>query len=223
MKPGSAAKGQAQFTHDALQLAVLMEEMGLRHLHLVDLEGARQGRVLHWRLLENILRETELLVDFSGGIRTLAEVEQAVDMGAVEVGIGSIALAKPKTFHEWMDVVGNDRLILCADVRGGRISAVGGGMPWQEYLAMHAQAGVESIMLTDLDHLEAGKGPNFDLYDQACLEFPELLFIAHGGIADVEDVHQLGEVGVEAAVISEALHRGTIKLEDLPALQDEWD
>lgn len=223
MKPGSAAKGTAQYTYDALQLAGRMEELGLRHMHLVDLEGARQGRVLHWRVLQNILRETELLVNFSGGIRTLAEVEQAVDMGAVEVGIGSIALAKPKMFHEWIDIVGEHRLLLCADVRGGRISAVGGGMPWQDYVTLHAKAGVGAIMLTDLDHLEAGKGPNFDLYDQACLDFPELLIMAHGGIADVEDVHQLGEVGVEAAVIGEALQRGTIRLEELPALQDEWD
>ena len=223
MKPGSVAKGAAEFTYDPIQLVVRMEELGLRHLHLVDLEGARQGRVIHWRVLENILRETGLLIDFSGGIRTLAEVEQAVDMGAVEVGIGSIALAKPKMFHEWLDIVGNDRLMLCADVRGGRISAVGGGMAWLDYVTLHAEAGTESIMLTDLDFLEAGKGPNFDLYDQACLDFPELLFVAHGGISDIEDVHQLGELGIEAVVIGEAVNRGSLKLEDLLALQDEWD
>lgn len=221
IKPGSGLT--APFAHDPTTLARELEEAGLRNLHLVDLEGARQGRALHWRILENILRETELLIDFSGGIRTLAEVEQAIDLGAIEVGVGSIALAKPKLFHEWFEIVGADRLVLCLDLRSEKVAGAGGGMHWAEMLKTHSEAGLVNVMVTDLDHFENHNGPNFNLLDDIRQEFPELTIIANGGVQDAEDVHQLGEIGMDGTVVGKALNSGSITIETLCDLQNEWD
>ena len=221
VKPGAGKN--AAFNFDPLTLARQFEEAGLRNLHLVDLEGARQGRALHWKALENILRETELLIDFSGGIRTLAEVEQAIDLGAIEVGVGSIALAKPKLFHEWFETVGADRLVLCLDLRNGIIAGVGGGMPWADMLKMHTDAGLINVMITDLDQIDKENGPNFNLLDDIRQEFPELTLIVNGGIQDAEDVHQLGEIGMDGTVIGKALYTGNIDVLTLCDLQNEWD
>lgn len=206
--------------HDApLDVARGFEAAGLERLHLVDLDGAKSGKVVNMAVLEKIARETKLKVDFSGGITTREEIAQILETGASWVSIGSMAAKDPATFLSWLDEFGPDKLMLGADVKEERILIRG----WQEettwnvfdFIGQYYTLGLRQVFCTDITLDGMLQGPAVALYRKIMDRFPDLYLIASGGVANLEDISQLEQAGCKGVITGKAIYEGRISLEAL--------
>jgi phosphoribosylformimino-5-aminoimidazole carboxamide ribotide isomerase len=210
------------YHENPLDAARSFEAAGLTHLHLVDLDGAKHGKVVNWGVIESIVKETSLRVDFGGGIKTTEEIERLVNMGVRQVNLGSIAVKEPDKITEWLEQFGHQRIILSADVKNEMISING----WQHdssinivtFLRDYIQRGIENVTCTDISTDGMLSGPNIELYKKVLLSFPQLNLIASGGVSTLEDLHELQTIGVDGVIVGKAIYEGKISLEQLATL-----
>ncbi len=170
-----------------LEMAREFERLGFSRLHMVDLDGAKSRHIVNSAVLRSITSETNLIVDFGGGIKTDEDIEQAFAAGAQMVTIGSVAVTNPDLFISWLDKYGAERLILGADVRNGKISING----WKEdseedllpFLRKYIEAGVKNVLCTEISKDGTLAGPAIGLYKQVMEAYPTLHLIASGGVS----------------------------------------
>jgi phosphoribosylformimino-5-aminoimidazole carboxamide ribotide isomerase len=207
------------YNQNPLEVAKEFEGNGLEYLHLVDLDGAKKGEVVNWKVLDKIANNTNLKIDFSGGIKTKAAVEMAFGLGANELTIGSLALKNKDEFLFWISQFGANKFILGADVMDEKIAVHG----WLEtsklsifdYLKDYIKYGITKVMCTDISKDGMLQGPSFELYKNILKQFPTLNLIASGGVSNIEDVNQLNKLGCHAAIIGKAFYEGKILLSEL--------
>jgi phosphoribosylformimino-5-aminoimidazole carboxamide ribotide isomerase len=212
-----------EFGDDPLDIALQFQAAGLKRLHVVDLDGAKARAVKHWDVLERLGRETNLRIDFSGGITSLADVEHALRLGAGQVAIGSLAVHQSELFIEMLKQFGAQALILSADVRDGIVKVAG----WTEATTLTLEGlvtrfephGLQWLMCTDINRDGMLEGPNLDLYRHLAVAFPTLHVLASGGISTVSDVHAIKKLGLAGAVIGRALLEGDLDAAALEAFQ----
>ena len=204
-----------------LQMAQEFETIGYQRLHVVDLDGAKSKHIVNSSVLQSLASETQLTIDFGGGIKTDEDIEIAFRCGASMVTIGSIAVTEPDRFLHWLDKYGADRLILGADVRNGKISING----WKEdsaedllpFLRKYIDAGVRNVLCTEISKDGTLAGPAIDLYKRVMEEYPMLHLIASGGVSCMDDIKALNAAGIPAVVFGKAIYEGKINLQEL------WD
>lgn len=202
-----------------LHMVQEFERIGFQRLHVVDLDGAKSKHIVNGAVLSSITTETKLTVDFGGGIKTDADIEEAFRCGASMVTIGSIAVTQPERFLGWLEKYGPERVILGADVRNGRISING----WKEdssedllpFLKKYVDAGVSKVLCTDISKDGTLEGPAIDLYKRVMETYPELHLIASGGVSSIGDIKALDAVGIPAVVFGKAIYEGKIDLREL--------
>jgi len=210
------------YNENPLDVARSFEAAGLTHLHLVDLDGAKQGQVVNWDVIESIVSKTSLRVDFGGGIKTTEEIDRLVNMGVQQVNLGSIAVKDPDKITAWLEQFGHKRIILSADVKQEMISING----WQHdstisivtFLRDYIQRGIEHVTCTDISTDGMLSGPNIELYKKVLLSFPQLNLIASGGVSVMEDLYELQNIGVDGVIVGKAIYEGKITLEQLATL-----
>lgn len=209
------------YNDDPLAQAKEFEKLGMKRLHVVDLDGAKAKHVVNVDVLRGITAATGLKVDFGGGIKSDDDIEKAFAAGASLVTIGSIAVSQPDTFMRWLDRYGADKVILGADVRNGLVSING----WKEdtsekllpFLARYVKAGVKNVLCTEISRDGTMSGPSTDLYREVMEAFPGIHLIASGGVGRNEDIIELDEAGIPAVVFGKAWYEGKINLEELKA------
>lgn len=209
------------YNDDPVAQAKEFEKLGMKRLHVVDLDGAKAKHVVNVDVLRGITAATGLKVDFGGGIKSDDDIEKAFAAGASLVTIGSIAVSKPDTFMRWLDRYGADKVILGADVRNGLVSING----WKEdtsekllpFLARYVKAGVKNVLCTEISRDGTLSGPSTDLYREVMEAFPGIHLIASGGVGRNEDIIELDEAGIPAVVFGKAWYEGKINLEELKA------
>jgi phosphoribosylformimino-5-aminoimidazole carboxamide ribotide isomerase len=207
------------YNENPLEVAKQFEDAGIHRLHLVDLDGAKAGHIINYKVLETICTKTGLTVDFGGGLNSNNDLSIAFESGAQMITGGSIAVKNRELFIQWLSEYGAQRIILGADVRNSKIAVKG----WQEeseltinqLLESYVPFGIKKIICTDISKDGAMQGPSFDLYQQLQTDFPELEFIASGGVTTMDDVIKLKEMGMHGAIIGKAIYEGTIKLDEL--------
>ena len=207
------------YNDSPLEVAKMFEAKGIKRLHLVDLDGAKSKHVVNERILRDICRETNLIVDFGGGIKTEEDLEKVFDAGATMATAGSIAATDRETVYGWIERYGADRLILGADVHDQKISING----WQEdcdidlipFLADYMERGIHNVLCTDISKDGMLQGPNIELYRSIMQQFPECHLIASGGLSCNEDIEALDKAGIPAAVFGKAFYEGKIDIEEL--------
>jgi phosphoribosylformimino-5-aminoimidazole carboxamide ribotide isomerase len=207
------------YNENPLEVAMQFEDAGLKRLHLVDLDGAKEGRVINWNVLESIAGKTNLDIDFGGGIGTLKDLQIVFDSGAEMATVGSIAVKDENLLREWIFKFGAGKFLLGADVRDEKISING----WQvntelsiyDFMRKYVTAGIQQIFCTDIKLDGALMGPSMDLYKKILIRFPDLYFIASGGIRSLEDIYQLEKAGCKGAILGKAIYEGMITLKDL--------
>lgn len=203
---------------DPVDLARKMEDNGIRYLHLVDLDGARTGRITNQRVLEGIASATGLEIDFSGGIRTEEDILLAFSSGAAQVTIGSIAVHRPDLLRQWLGQYGPEKIILGADFRERKV-ATGG---WQEtsgrdiadFLREYRLAGIRYALCTDISKDGMLTGVSAEIYRELT-SLEGLAVIASGGITAVSDLRELRDAGCEGAVTGKALLEGRITYNEI--------
>lgn len=204
---------------DPLQMAQQFERIGYKRLHVVDLDGAKSRHIVNSQVLRRISTETNLTIDFGGGIKTDDDLRTAFDCGAQLVTVGSVAVTHPDLFLRWVGEYGPDRLILGADVRNGKISING----WKEdstedllpFLRRYVEAGVRNVLCTEISKDGTLAGPAIELYQSVMCEYPSLHLIASGGVSSTDDIRALDRAGIPAVVFGKAIYEGCIDLEEL--------
>ena len=203
------------------EVAKEFEEIGFKRLHVVDLDGAKSKHIVNSDVLHRITTDTQLIVDFGGGIKTDEDIEKAFTAGASMVTIGSIAVTNPDLFMGWLEKYGAERIILGADVRHGKISING----WKEdssedllpFLKKYVDAGVKNVLCTEISKDGTLTGPAIELYQSMMAAYPELHLIASGGVSSIDDIKALEAAGIPAVVFGKAIYEGKINLNEL------WD
>ncbi|MDR1499601.1 MAG: 1-(5-phosphoribosyl)-5-[(5-phosphoribosylamino)methylideneamino] imidazole-4-carboxamide isomerase [Tannerellaceae bacterium] len=207
------------YNEDPLEAAKVFEDCGLRRLHVVDLDGARAGRVINHRVLERLAVHTSLVIDFGGGLNGEDDPLIAFESGARMITGGSIAVRKPEIFAHWIDTYGSDRIILGADARDGRIAVSG----WAEttgselipFISAYCDRGITKVISTDIGRDGTLGGPSVDMYKDITAAVPRVYLIASGGVSSVADIECLEEAGVPAVIFGKAFYEGRIKKSDL--------
>ncbi|MBX2954736.1 MAG: 1-(5-phosphoribosyl)-5-[(5-phosphoribosylamino)methylideneamino]imidazole-4-carboxamide isomerase [Cyclobacteriaceae bacterium] len=198
------------------------EEAGLEYLHLVDLDGAKQGKVTNWKVIEAICKNTSLKVDFGGGIKTKSEIRQLLELGVKQVNLGSVAVKEPEKVSIWIDEFGADKIILSADVREERIAISGwtetSSLSIQDFIANYQTIGITYVTCTDISKDGMLSGPNVDLYTKLLKQFPSLNLIASGGVSSLDNLKQLKAAGLYGAIVGKAIYEGRIGLTELQTL-----
>jgi len=201
------------------EVAKEFEQIGFKRLHVVDLDGAKSKHIVNDQVLQAITTETNLTVDFGGGIKTDEDIEKAFAAGASMVTVGSIAVTFPELFIGWLEKYGPERMILGADVRHGKISING----WKEdseedllpFLKKYIDAGVRNVLCTEISKDGTLSGPAIDLYQKMMAAYPQLHLIASGGVSSIDDIKALDAAGIPAVVFGKAIYEGRIDLNQL--------
>ena len=201
------------------EVAKEFEQIGFKRLHVVDLDGAKSKHIVNSSVLRRVTTDTQLVVDFGGGIKTDEDIETAFAAGASMVTVGSIAVTNPELFMGWLEKYGAERMILGADVRQGKISING----WKEdsvenllpFLKKYIDAGVRTVLCTEISKDGTLSGPAIDLYKEMMDTYPQLHLIASGGVSSIDDIKALDAAGIPAVVFGKAIYEGRIDLKEL--------
>ena len=207
------------YNEDPLEVAKTFEGIGLKRLHLVDLDGAKAGEVVNWKVLEKIANKTGLTIDFGGGIKTEVTLKTVLNTGATFATIGSLAVKSPLVFEEWLSRFGAQTFLLGADVYEEKI-AIGG---WIEktnidiiaFVQSYMDKGVSQIFCTDIQKDGKLQGPSIELYKKIIKQFPTLQLIASGGVSQLLDLEALRTIGCSGAIVGKAIYENKISLKQL--------
>jgi phosphoribosylformimino-5-aminoimidazole carboxamide ribotide isomerase len=207
------------YNEDPLEAALQFQDAGIQRLHLVDLDGAKAGRVQNWKVLERIASRTSLSIDFGGGIKSEEDVRIVFESGAVLATIGSMAVKDEESFTGWLGKFGAEKFFLGADVKDEQITISG----WLEqtqirvydFLRNYLAKGVRNFFCTDVSKDGALQGPSTDLYKKILGEIKDLELIASGGVSNLDDVYKLKEAGCSGVIIGKAIYEGRVGLSDL--------
>ena len=207
------------YNEHPLEVAKQFEGAGLRRLHLVDLDGAKAGAVKNWKVLETIASKTGMIIDFGGGIKKEEDVKVVFNSGARFATVGSIAVKNEEEFVKWLLQFGAEKFLLGADVKGEKI-AVGGWLETTDiwicdFIEKYRSHGISQLFCTDVSKDGKLEGPSIPLYKSIVEKFPELFFIASGGVSSMKDLDELNAIGCKGAIVGKAIYENRIQLQEL--------
>ena len=207
------------YNEDPAEVAKEFEDAGIKRLHLVDLDGAKEKRIINHKVLEKIANSTDLVIDFGGGIQSDMDIQKAFDFGAKMITGGSIAVKNQEMFLGWLEKFGPEKIILGADAKDEKIAISG----WQEstevsvfdFIQEYLKKGIKYTISTDVAKDGLLQGPSFDLYEKMQVKFSDLHIIASGGVSEMKDLEKLNDQGVFGVIVGKAIYEGKISLKEL--------
>jgi phosphoribosylformimino-5-aminoimidazole carboxamide ribotide isomerase len=210
---------QKIYNENPIEVAKSFEAHGITNLHLVDLDGAKAGQIINYKILENLVANTNLKIDFGGGLKTNKDVEIAFECGANQITGGSIAVKNPSLFEEWIQRYGHEKIILGADVSNGKIAV----SCWQEesseelipFILNYQKKGIQSVICTDISKDGMLEGPSFELYQTILKEIKNIKLIASGGISTFDELPKLAKLDCHGVIIGKAIYENRITLKQL--------
>lgn len=209
------------YNTNPVEVAKQFEDAGIKYLHIVDLDGAKSKQIVNAKIIEQIANQTNLQIDFGGGIKTDKDIEVAFNSGAKQVTIGSIAANNPELFVKWLLQYGSDRVILGADCKYRKIMTQGwldsADVEVVEFIKSYFEKGVTYTIVTDIEKDGMLCGPAFELYQEIISE-SKVNLIASGGISKFEELGELKALGCEGVIIGKAIYEGNITLKQLSTL-----
>lgn len=207
------------YNEDPLEVAKQFEGAGLTRLHLVDLDGAKAGKIINYRVLEKIAKHTQLAIDAGGGIKTDEDLRIVFECGAAMITAGSVAVRQPEIVKQWIRNYGPGKIFLGADVKDGFIAVSG----WQEksvikledFLASWLAEGFKTAICTDISRDGMLQGPSIELYKYILSNFRDLKLVASGGVSSILDLEILASEGLDGVIIGKAIYENQIQLADI--------
>ena len=207
------------YNENPLEVAKSFEDAGIKRLHLVDLDGAKAGVVKNWKILESIALHTKLVIDFGGGIKTDQDVALVFERGASLATIGSIAVANPELFLNWVSTYGAHAFFLGADVKDNLIAVNGwmktSNIPINDFISGYIEKGITNIFCTDVTKDGKLEGSSTVLYQSLLTMFPNLKLVASGGVSSLQDLETLANIGCAGAIVGKAIYENRISLKAL--------
>ena len=206
---------------DVIGQSKIFAQAGIDFIHVVDLDGALDGRATNRDLIAKLKKESGLGVEVGGGIRTLEQIEDYLAVGIDRVIIGSMAVKNPDFVKAALEKFGSDKIVVGIDAKNGMVATEG----WLEtsnvdYISLAKameKIGVTLFVYTDVDRDGTLTGPNFEHYERLVAELTKAKVIASGGIAEQSDLVKLQEIGVAGTIVGKAYYNGNISLEELKA------
>jgi len=214
---------QKSYYDQPLEVAKMFEDAGLQYLHLVDLDGAREKKIVNYKVIETICSQTSLKVDFGGGLQSDEDVKIAFNSGANQITGGSIAVKNRALFESWIEKFGAQKIILGADAKDKKIAVSG----WQEVSKVsvfdlikdYTEKGIEYVISTDVAKDGLLQGPSFDLYKEMQDKFPTLNIVASGGVSSMDDLEKLNEMNLFGVIVGKAFYEGRVSLKELASFR----
>ena len=207
------------YNDNPLEVAKSFEGVGIRRLHIVDLDGANWQPLKNIKTLENISNGTSLIIDFGGGIKTAEDAQSVYDAGATMISVGSLAVKDPVLFFQMINQFGAEKFLPGADVLFKKIKIHGWkedtGIDLVDFINGIISKGIDQIFCTDISKDGMMEGPSIELYKEILTKFPSLHLIASGGISCSEDLLILEETGCSGAIIGKAIYEGKITLKQI--------
>jgi phosphoribosylformimino-5-aminoimidazole carboxamide ribotide isomerase len=212
------------YNEDPLEVAKQFEDAGLKRLHLVDLDGARAKTIRNWKVLETLASKTSLIIDFGGGISSEQDVKIVFESGAALATIGSVAVKNETELVKWFLIFGAEKFLLGADVKEKKI-AIHGWLETTEltvfdFIGNYIKKGVKQVFCTDVSKDGKLEGPSLELYKEILKQYPALDLVASGGVATIEDLVKLKEVGCKGAIVGKAIYENRIALHELKRINE---
>lgn len=207
------------YSDQPLQVARHFAGLGVRRLHLVDLDGAKAGKLVNLDILQSIAEDTALVIDFGGGIKSDEDIQSVFDAGAAMITAGSIAVKDRAKVEKWLAEYGPEKIILGADTRDGKISI----NAWQEdttlgifdFVQGYMNLGINRLICTDIARDGMLGGTALDLYKALKDRFPSLEIIASGGVSGMEDIRELDQAGIDGVIFGKAFYEGNITSQEI--------
>jgi phosphoribosylformimino-5-aminoimidazole carboxamide ribotide isomerase len=206
---------ETRYADDPAEMARHWMAEGARRLHVVDLDGARDGVRANAEVIRRLLQSVTVPVQVGGGVRSLETAQSLLAEGAARVVIGTTAAEDPEAMSTWVATLGAEQVIVGVDARGGRVATHG----WQHVTDLDVlsfcqqlkDCGVERVLYTDVARDGRLSGPD----SEGTRAIAGLMkVIGSGGVSTVEHLRQLADAGAEAAIIGTALYEGRLKLGD---------
>lgn len=209
------------YSSSPLEVAKQFEDIGIKYLHLVDLDGAKAGSIVNVKVLETLATQTKLQIDFGGGIKSDNDIKTAFNCGAAQITAGSIAVNNPEIVVNWLEKYGPDKIILGADCYDKKIAING----WQNnsnedvipFIREYMLKGIKTVICTDISKDGMLQGPSKDLYIDIITSTGTNL-ISSGGVTTLKDIYALKEIGCEGVIVGKAIYEGLITLKELRSL-----
>jgi phosphoribosylformimino-5-aminoimidazole carboxamide ribotide isomerase len=208
------------YNDDPVKEARKFKEAGFSHIHVIDLNGARQGEFMNLKHITKIIEKTGLSVQTGGGVRSYEDADMLLKQGISKVICSSMAVRKPEDWLKLLEERG-ERAILGMDLKDGKVAYAG----WEKtsddsldaFLEPMLKRGLQNVLCTDISRDGTLEGPNIDLYNSLRDQFPNLTFIASAGPARYADLPALHTPGMPPAAAGRAYYEGHIGFAKLPA------
>ena len=204
------------YSENPIEIAKDFEAKGCTHIHMVDLEGAKDGTTPNIAIVEQVARETSLFVEIGGGIRSMETVERYLRAGVKRVILGTAAVNDEAFLRQAVAKYG-EKIAVGADVKDGFIAIKGwletSAITLEAFLEKMEDVGVRNIICTDISKDGAMRGTNLALYRQLSAKF-RLDITASGGVSAMDDIHQLRQMDLYGAIIGKAYYTGAIDLKE---------
>jgi len=209
-------KQQKIYHNNPLEIAQKFQEAGSEWLHMVDLDGAKDGASKNTEIAQEIISKTDLKVQLGGGIRTAKAVKDWLDTGLARVIIGSAAVENLDFVAELIQEYGG-KICVGVDAKNGKVATHGwlkdSGIDSFEFCKQLEKIGVQTVVYTDIAKDGMMQGPNFAAYEKLTKE-TDLQIIASGGVSSLKDLKRLSEIGLYGTILGKSLYEGAITLKE---------
>jgi len=203
-------------------VAVQFAEAGFPSLHVVDLQGAKEKKIVNWSSLASILALSGVEVQVGGGVRTTDDLRRLIDLGAERVVVGSVAAKSPELVEYWIQQFGAQRIVVGMDVKDGSVAISG----WLEdsrrsptdFIFDLIRRGAVRFVCTDISRDGMLEGVNTEFFQNLKSAFPDITIIASGGISTLDDIRALKTLDLAGVIVGKALYEGRLSIEDLVKL-----
>lgn len=207
---------------DPLVVAKNLEKEGATFLHLVDLDGAKEGRSVNLDVVCDIIKNTGLDVELGGGIRTMEKIDEVLAVGVKRVILGSAAIENPTLVRDSIEKYGSERIVVGVDTKDFKVRTNGwikeSNVDALEFSKKLEEVGVKYIIFTDISKDGTLEGFNRE-QTKILIDNTNINIIASGGVRSIEDLRIANEIGCEGIIIGKALYEGSI---DLPMAIKEF-